>query len=76
MEQRLNEAPTEAEWRKLPGKVRHTFTHFHLELDVAIGHCQAAAPIDGIWCDVTEFGRHALPTVMKKVVAHALKHQD
>ena len=27
-------APVAAEWRKLPGLVEHTFTHFHLELSV------------------------------------------
>src|SRR6187455_1909130 len=27
-------APVKAEWRKLPGLVEHTFTHFHLELSV------------------------------------------
>jgi len=27
-------APVKAEWRKVPGLVEHTFTHFHLELSV------------------------------------------
>ncbi len=72
----LSEAPVQTEWQVLPGKVRHTFTHFHLELDVIAGSCQTMASTDGIWCDVTDFGLHALPTVMKKVVAHALKHRD
>ena len=27
-------APLKADWRKLPGLVEHTFTHFHLELTV------------------------------------------
>ena len=27
-------APLKAEWKKLPGLVEHTFTHFHLELSV------------------------------------------
>jgi len=70
------EAPCKAAWRILPGKVRHTFTHFHLELEVAIGAYSASNSIDGIWCGVAEFGAHALPTIMKKVVAHALKDFD
>ena len=30
----LADAPIKAEWTTLPGTVRHTFTHFHLELVV------------------------------------------
>ena len=71
-----NEAPTQTKWQILPGKVRHTFTHFHLELDVAVGRCIGSKSIEGIWCPVTEFGAHALPTVMKKIVTHALKDRD
>ena len=29
------QAPVKAAWRMLPGLVRHTFTHFHLELGLA-----------------------------------------
>jgi len=58
----------------LTGKVRHTFTHFHLELDVH--HCGAdagaAAPDSARWVMPDRFGDLALPTVMKKIVRHAL----
>jgi len=30
----LKQAPFEAEWKKLPGVVRHGFTHFELEIEV------------------------------------------
>ena len=33
--QALAEAPVPARWKMLDGLVRHTFTHFHLELTVA-----------------------------------------
>ena len=68
------EAPVAAQWRLLPGLVRHTFTHFHLELAVAAG--QAARPDEaaGLWVPVDRLGDQALPTVMKKVVRHALAH--
>ncbi|MBT3991421.1 MAG: A/G-specific adenine glycosylase [Rhodospirillaceae bacterium] len=72
----LDEAPVEIDWQMLPGKIRHTFTHFHLELEIAVGHLAVDSSVNGIWCDVNEFGAHALPTVMKKVVAHALEFQD
>ena len=64
-------APFKANWRELDGTVRHSFTHFHLELTVMA----AWAPnmkADGIWCPVDRLGDHALPTVMKKIVKHAL----
>ena len=63
-------APAPAEWALLPGTVRHGFTHFRLELAVAAA--TAAAPIDGLWSAVDRLGEHALPTLMKKVVGHAV----
>lgn len=58
----------------LPGLVRHGFTHFHLELIVATARSSAAAPPGCVWCLPDAFGDYALPTVMKKVVRHALAH--
>ena len=71
----LGRAPVEADWRLLPGQVRHGFTHFHLEL--AVMACRAGKgwrDADGIWVPVERLGEHALPTAMKKVVRHALSH--
>ena len=60
----------------LPGLVRHTFTHFHLELKVATGRVAGGAGHNqGVWCPPDGFSTHALPTVMKKVVAHALDRE-
>jgi A/G-specific adenine glycosylase len=65
-------APVKAKWRLLSGVVRHTFTHFHLELVVLAGEVRGAAGnAAGLWVRPEDFGAHALPTVMKKVVAHA-----
>jgi len=61
-------------WRPVSGVVRHTFTHFHLELTLLAGLAPKFAPVPGgVWCLPDRFGEHALPTVMKKVVSHALK---
>jgi len=68
------EAPIQTDWEALPGIVRHTFTHFHLELAVVVGQCSDRVKTEGIWCKVAEFDQHALPTVMKKIVAHAQKY--
>jgi A/G-specific adenine glycosylase len=65
-------APLAAEWRLLPGLVRHTFTHFHLELAVAAGRAGPNPAARGIWCPLDRLGDQALPTVMRKVVRHAL----
>lgn len=66
------QAPTAAEWTVLPGLVRHGFTHFQLELAVAVGKTGPAPPARGIWCALDRLGDQALPTVMRKVVRHAL----
>ncbi len=63
-------APLAARWRRLPGVVRHTFTHFHLELEVLTAKVEADAIADGVWCLPEDLGEHALPSVMKKIVRH------
>jgi A/G-specific adenine glycosylase len=64
----IGAAPAAAEWSLLPGIVRHGFTHFQLELTIAAGQGIA----DGLWSPIAKLGEHALPTLMKKVVSHAL----
>ena len=69
----LAQAPSEADWRALSGRVRHTFTHFHLELEVmAAGVGERWREARGVWVPVERLGEHALPSVMKKVVRQAL----
>ena len=73
----LKQAPVPARWKVLDGGVRHTFTHFHLEL--AVAHAVAAtsglaklAP-GSAWCTVDQMAERALPTVMRKVIEHVAK---
>ena len=63
-------APIQAgvSWWTLPGLVRHTFTHFTLELCVVAARLEGAAGADGMWVRPQDFGTQALPSVMKKVV--------
>jgi A/G-specific adenine glycosylase len=70
----LRHAPFPADWRRLDGMVRHTFTHFHLEITVAAAEPpdRPDRPASGVWCPVDRLGEYALPTVMKKIVRHAL----
>jgi A/G-specific adenine glycosylase len=69
-------APLAASWRRLSGKVEHTFTHFHLELAVLKSDSIATGelPIDGDyrWVQHHDLAAEALPAVMRKVVALAL----
>ena len=65
---------TKARWRKLPGVVRHVFTHFPLELTVFIAPVPRAAPAPkgARWVKLVDLPGEALPSVMRKVLAHAL----
>lgn len=59
----------------LTGSVKHTFTHFHLELSVVKGLAETDTlpNIDYRWVLPDSIGDLALPTVMRKIVRHALK---
>lgn len=74
------QAPLATAWRVLPGLVRHGFTHFELELTVLAGRIgETAGKPRGVnegqgprWCRLDRLSDHALPTLMKKVVEHAI----
>jgi A/G-specific adenine glycosylase len=71
-------APAMSEWSRLPGTVRHGFTHFRLELAILAGQGQAGqgqaeqGMAEGMWSPLDRLGEHALPTLMKKVARHAV----
>jgi A/G-specific adenine glycosylase len=67
----MKSAPAKAQWRSLDGVVRHGFTHFEIEMTVMAGQAHPPAP-KGVWSQVDRLSDHALPTLMKKVVRHAL----
>jgi A/G-specific adenine glycosylase len=76
----LNDAPRFASlrkalaWRKTAGLVRHVFTHFPLELTVFMSEVPArtAPPRGTRWIKIAELDGEALPSLMRKVIAHAL----
>lgn len=72
LESAAAEAPLPTQWRLLPGLVRHTFTHFHLHLEIAVGKAGPNAQARGMWCPLDRLGDQALPSLMRKVVRHAL----
>ena len=67
------EAPTTARWQATEGLVKHTFTHFHLELRVWVAELDDGKWPKGVWTSVVGLADYALPTVMKKVVGHVVK---
>ncbi len=71
----MSDAPLDAEWRRLSGVVRHTFTHFPLELTVFLGTVAAGRPAPEAmrWTRRAALADEALPNIMKKVLAHALE---
>src|SRR4029079_9539573 len=73
-------APLKADWEKLPGLVEHTFTHFHLELSVyraEVGQDaqpeRLAEPERCLWLKPRALAGAALPSLMRKVLLHALE---
>lgn len=69
--------PIKAKWKKRPGIVEHTFTHFHLEVMVWVAeNVEAELPEDSYrWVPLPVVEGEALPTVMRKIVARALETQ-
>ncbi len=75
----LRAAPVTTSWLTVPGMVVHVFTHFRLELVVY----RAIVPVDASftlwaeqercrWVQRRDLDGQALPSVMKKVIAHGL----
>ena len=71
-------APVHGDWWLVPGQVHHTFTHFKLEMLVY----RAVVPPDTTlnlwarsdqcrWVHKSELKEQALPSVMRKIIAHA-----
>lgn len=65
------DAPADADWQALPGVVTHGFTHFELHLTVFAARVSRRPKVEGDWVPLDALNDRALPTVMRKVVAHA-----
>ena len=76
----LRAAPVRADWWRVPGQVAHTFTHFRLELIVYRAVVESDSTLT-FWADANrcrwvarrELDRQALPSLMRKVIAHGLR---
>lgn len=60
-------------WRRTTGIVRHVFTHFPLELSVYVAELpvRTRAPAAMRWVVREDLRGEALPSLMRKVIAHA-----
>jgi A/G-specific adenine glycosylase len=68
----LRQAPFSARWQKRAGVVRHGFTHFELEIEVYVADVGTRPPVAGQWCAPAQLESAALPTLMRKILAHGL----
>jgi A/G-specific adenine glycosylase len=67
--------PVKAKWKILAKKVEHTFTHFHLVIEVQKASVRAGLEVptnDFRWVNESQLDKEALPTVFRKVVAAAI----
>ncbi len=71
LETALASAPMAAQWLRLPGVVEHVFTHFALRLTIFVGQSDAPAPDDFRFVGDDVLDGEALPSLMRKVIAHA-----
>lgn len=68
----LIHAPFNAPWQ-FKGQATHIFTHFSLTLDVYFcANIDEKNGKNGWWCQMSDIGEEALPTVMKKAIHIAL----
>ncbi|MEM7472869.1 MAG: A/G-specific adenine glycosylase [Pseudomonadota bacterium] len=58
--------PLKANWQEAGMEVRHTFTHFHLRLQIMVSWAETE-PILGRFVPHDQFSPASLPTVMRKV---------
>jgi len=65
-------SPIAADWQVMPGEVRHVFTHFELRLRLVQARLRTS-PADIVWVALDRLDDYALPSVMRKVVAHGVK---
>jgi A/G-specific adenine glycosylase len=67
----MKQAPFKADWKKRVGIVRHGFTHFELEIEVYAADVTKRSNVEGAWVSKVNIKEAALPTVMRKMIAHA-----
>jgi A/G-specific adenine glycosylase len=78
-EDALQAVPVRGNWEAVPGVVVHVFTHFRLEMQVYRSVFPVKDPNGGRgtracrWVARRDLDRVALPSVMRKIIAHGLR---
>lgn len=74
----LADAPFEAGWDVLPDAVAHVFTHFSLDLGVAVVRLEkrCAPPPGGEWWSIDRLDAAGLPTLFRKAAELATRRID
>ena len=72
LKEALAQAPFSASWKKRLGIVRHGFTHFDLEIETYVAKSRRLKAMGGVWIPRERFDEIALPTLMRKIISHAL----
>lgn len=67
----MPQIPIITNWKETPGLVRHSFTHFHLELKIIrLELLEMIELQEGDWFPFSRIEDLALPTVMMKIIHH------
>lgn len=62
-------------WRKTEGQIKHSFTHFDFYIDVQLAKAENNLyNLKGEWVEFEDLSNYGVPTVMKKIIYHALKN--
>lgn len=67
----FDEAPVSADWHWCKGRIHHVFTHFDLEMRVAVASILGSRKMSGTWVSPSIVAKEALPSVMRKILQQA-----
>lgn len=69
----LADAPVVAAWELRNATVAHGFTHFDLQLALAVAEGEGHHPLNGEWWPIDDLDRAGLPTLFAKAAAAVLR---
>ncbi len=74
LEEGLTSQPISTDWQKQEVKVTHTFSHFHLEVEIFTTYLNdiPSHALPGPWVKIENLSQYALPTIMKKIISAGL----
>ncbi|OJX12283.1 MAG: A/G-specific adenine glycosylase [Caedibacter sp. 37-49] len=68
-------APIAIDWESSSIEIKHSFTHFDLEIMIYSGNIsmEKSQALEGFWVFPHQIGNYALPTLFKKIIEPSLK---